>query len=109
MLRTEVVAKSNLSNVLAQSAIHANCRSLAELIDRVSEKWTLPVLGHLCELPSLRFNELQRAIPGLSHRMLTRTLRQLEREGLVRRTAYPTALLGSITHLPSSDSPSPSG
>lgn len=47
------------------------------------------VLGHLSDGP-LRFNALMRRVPGISHRMLTRTLRGLERDGLVRRTTYAT-------------------
>ena len=66
-----------------------DCRSLAQIIDRIGDKWTVMVVGHLSE-GTRRFNELMRLIPGVSHRMLTLTLRGLERDGLVRRTAYPT-------------------
>jgi DNA-binding HxlR family transcriptional regulator len=48
------------------------------------------VVGHLSESGVMRFNTLMRAIPGVSHRMLTLTLRALQRDGLVRRTAYAT-------------------
>ncbi len=48
------------------------------------------VVGHLSERGTMRFNALMRAIPGISHRMLTLTLRGLERDGLVRRTPYAT-------------------
>ena len=65
------------------------CRGLAQVIDRIGNKWTVMVVGHLSSGP-LRFNALMRAIPGVSHRMLTLTLRGLEADGLVRRTAYPT-------------------
>lgn len=68
----------------------AECRGLAQIIDRVGDKWAVMVVGHLSEQRTLRFNELMRAIPGVSHRMLTLTLRGLEREGLVSRTAYAT-------------------
>ena len=66
------------------------CLGLAQVIDRVGDKWTVMVVGHLSQHPLLRFNALMRAIPGVSHRMLTLTLRALEREGLVSRTPYAT-------------------
>ena len=65
------------------------CRGLAQIIDRIGDKWTVMVVGHLSG-GTMRFNQLMRAIPGISHRMLTLTLRALERDGLVARTAYPT-------------------
>ncbi len=67
-----------------------DCRGLAQIIDRVGDKWTVMVVGHLSEHGAMRFNALMRAIPGVSHRMLTLTLRGLERDGLVRRTPYAT-------------------
>ena len=72
-----------------QFSTRESCRGLAQIIDRIGDKWTVMVVGHLSE-QSLRFNALMRAIPGVSHRMLTLTLRGLERDGLVKRTAYPT-------------------
>ena len=66
------------------------CRGLAQIIDRVGNKWTVMVVGHLSEHGLMRFNALLRAIPGVSHRMLTLTLRGLARDGLVQRTAYAT-------------------
>ncbi|MFG1465121.1 helix-turn-helix domain-containing protein [Xanthobacter sp. DSM 24535] len=65
------------------------CRALAQIIDRIGDKWAVMVLGHLSEGTN-RFNELMRKIPGISHRMLTLTLRGLERDGLVQRTAFAT-------------------
>ena len=65
------------------------CRGLAQIIDRVGNKWTVMVVGHLSG-GSMRFNELMRHIPGVSHRMLTLTLRGLEHDGLVKRTPYAT-------------------
>ena len=66
------------------------CLGLAQVIDRIGDKWTVMVVGHLSQHAHLRFNALMRAIPGVSHRMLTLTLRGLEREGLVSRTVYAT-------------------
>lgn len=66
------------------------CRVVLEVLDRVGDKWTVMVVGALASGP-MRFNAVQRRIPGLSHRMLTITLRGLERDGLVERRAYPTS------------------
>lgn len=65
------------------------CKALGNILDRVGNKWTVMVVGMLSGGP-MRFNALQRAIAGVSHRMLTLTLRGLERDGLVRRTAFET-------------------
>lgn len=68
---------------------HAECRAVGQVLDRIGDKWTVMVVGALSHGP-LRFNALMRHIGGVSHRMLTLTLRSLERDGLVQRTAYPT-------------------
>ena len=60
-----------------------------DVLARVGDKWSLYVVGNLYGGP-VRFNELKRRIPGVSQRMLTLTLRGLERDGLVTRTVYPT-------------------
>ena len=59
-----------------------------QILDRIADKWSLLVIA-LLDQRTLRFNELRREIDGISQRMLTVTLRQLERDGLVRRTVYP--------------------
>ncbi|RLV01279.1 transcriptional regulator [Streptomyces griseocarneus] len=59
-----------------------------QILDRVADKWSLLVIA-LLERRSLRFTELRREIDGISQRMLTVTLRQLERDGLVHRTVHP--------------------
>jgi DNA-binding HxlR family transcriptional regulator len=58
------------------------------ILDRIGDKWSLLAIA-LLDQRTLRFSELQRRIDGISQRMLTVTLRQLERDGLVRRTVYP--------------------
>jgi len=63
------------------------CR-VREVLERVGEKWALTVISELGK-GTRRFSELRRDIPGISQRMLTSTLRGLERDGLVRRTVYP--------------------
>ncbi|MFI1396275.1 winged helix-turn-helix transcriptional regulator [Streptomyces sp. NPDC020681] len=59
-----------------------------QILDRVADKWSLLVIA-LLESRVLRFTELRREIDGISQRMLTVTLRQLERDGLVKRTVHP--------------------
>jgi DNA-binding HxlR family transcriptional regulator len=59
-----------------------------QILDRIADKWSLLAIA-LLEERTLRFTELQRRIDGISQRMLTVTLRQLERDGLVERTVYP--------------------
>ncbi len=59
------------------------------VLDRVADKWTVLVLG-LLEKGPVRFNRLRRAVEGLSQKMLAQTLRRLERDGLVTRTAFAT-------------------
>ncbi len=59
-----------------------------EVLDRVGDKWTLNVVYELRD-GQRRFTDLKRAIDGISQRMLTVTLRHLERDGLVARTVYP--------------------
>ncbi|MCP3368182.1 winged helix-turn-helix transcriptional regulator [Bradyrhizobium cajani] len=66
-----------------------DCRAVGQIIDLIGDKWTVMVVGALSNGP-LRFNAIMREIGGVSHRMLTLTLRALEREGLVTRTAYAT-------------------
>ena len=66
----------------------ATCAIVRETLERMGDKWTLLVVLGLSEGP-MRFNALQRAIVGISHRMLAVTLRKLERDGLVLRTAHP--------------------
>jgi DNA-binding HxlR family transcriptional regulator len=66
-----------------------DCRALGDVLSRIGDKWTVFVVGLLAAGP-VRFNELRRRIGGISQRMLTLTLRGLERDGLVTRTVYPT-------------------
>jgi DNA-binding HxlR family transcriptional regulator len=61
------------------------CRTISTLLSRIGDKWTVLVVQTLADGPR-RFNELRREIPSVSQRMLTLTLRNLERDGLVSRT-----------------------
>lgn len=56
-----------------------------ELLDQLLDKWSLQVLDQLCEYGALRFNALRRAIPAITQKSLTATLRRLERNGMVER------------------------
>src|ERR671931_2310965 len=66
-----------------------DCRAVSEVLARVGDKWTVLVVSTLGDGPK-RFNELRRALGSISQRMLTLTLRGLERDGLVTRTVFPT-------------------
>ena len=65
------------------------CRTISGLLQRIGDKWTVLVVQTLADGPR-RFNELRREIPSVSQRMLTLTLRNLERDGLVSRTVTPS-------------------
>ncbi|QSR85645.1 helix-turn-helix transcriptional regulator [Methylacidimicrobium sp. B4] len=66
-----------------------SCPAVREVLNRVGDKWSILVVVLLRDR-SKRFSELRRAIEGISQRMLTLTLRGLERDGLVKRTVEPT-------------------
>ena len=66
-----------------------DCRMVREILDLVGDKWSLYIIATLKDGP-VRFNQLRRQIDGISQRMLTITLRGLERDGLVKRTLFPT-------------------
>jgi DNA-binding HxlR family transcriptional regulator len=66
-----------------------DCQRINEVLSRVGDRWSVLVVISLSQYGTLRFNELKRNL-GISQRMLTRTLRGLERDGLVTRTYHPT-------------------
>ena len=66
-----------------------DCRAISGVLARVGDKWSILVVSRLGQR-TMRFNELRRDIGNISQRMLTLTLRGLERDGLVTRTVYPT-------------------
>ena len=74
---------------MAVSQICPHCQRINEVLTRVGDRWSVLVIISLSEYGTLRFNELKRNL-GISQRMLSRTLRELERDGLVNRTYYPT-------------------
>lgn len=77
-----------MSALLCPTPYAANCPTRL-VLDRVADKWTVLILGLLGDGP-VRFNRLRREIEGLSQKVLAQTLRKLERDGLIGRTAYPT-------------------
>jgi DNA-binding HxlR family transcriptional regulator len=66
-----------------------DCRRVSEVLSRVGDKWTMQVVVTLREEPR-RFNEIKRQVGGISQQMLTRTLKTLERDGMVKRTVRAT-------------------
>ncbi|MEA2865519.1 MAG: hypothetical protein QOE39_234 [Bradyrhizobium sp.] len=71
------------------SHLDSDCRGVASILARVGDKWSVFIIRLLGNGPR-RFNELKRMVGGISQRMLTLTLRGLERDGLVTRTVFPT-------------------
>lgn len=69
--------------------LHGNCRAVSDILARIGDKWSVLVVMVLAD-GTKRFSELRRTIGGISQRMLTLTLRGLERDGLVKRTVFPT-------------------
>ena len=80
------VTTQNISNT---ETVSNCCSAIRETLSRVGDKWSVLIVTILSDAP-LRFNELRRRIDGISQRMLTLTLRELERDGLVTRTVTPT-------------------
>ncbi len=66
-----------------------DCRAVSGVLQRIGDKWSVLIVSRLGGRP-MRFNELKREVGGISQRMLTLTLRGLERDGLVTRTVFPT-------------------
>jgi DNA-binding HxlR family transcriptional regulator len=66
-----------------------DCRAISSVLARIGDKWSVLIIVLLGDGPK-RFNEIKRAVGGISQRMLTLTLRGLERDGLVTRTQFPT-------------------
>jgi DNA-binding HxlR family transcriptional regulator len=69
--------------------VTGDCRAISAVLARVGDKWSVLIVSRLGNGP-MRFNELKRDVGGISQRMLTLTLRGLERDGLITRTVFPT-------------------
>src|SRR5271169_5229288 len=85
------IGRRQEGTLLIPRSLHVaeDCRAVSEVLARVGDKWTVLVVTTLGDGPR-RFNELRRALGSISQRMLTLTLRGLERDGLVTRTVFPT-------------------
>ena len=66
----------------------ADVRPAIEMLAHIGDKWSVIVIGALWQGP-LRYNQVQRAVAGISQRMLTLTLKNLEQDGLIKRTLFP--------------------
>ena len=86
---TDVTAHTAEAPKLPGRHTTAQCRAVNSILARIGDKWSVLVVMSLAD-DTFRFNELKRLIDGISQRMLTLTLRGLERDGLVERTFYPT-------------------
>lgn len=76
------------SFVPGDSLSATDCKGLADVLASVGDKWTIMVVGALSK-GTLRYNEIQRRVSGISQRMLTLTLKRLETDGIVTRTLFP--------------------
>lgn len=83
LTRLETVAAA-----FRRSGAVENC-PVRGILDKISDKWSMLIVLELSDGP-MRFNQIRRAIPDISQKMLTQTLRELTRDGLVSRTVYPT-------------------
>src|ERR1700740_792952 len=86
---TRKSAQEGTNSIPGTLHVPEDCRAVSEVLARVGDKWTVLVVGKLGHGPK-RFNEIRRALGSISQRMLTLTLRGLERDGLVTRTVFPT-------------------
>src|ERR1700676_1422735 len=75
---------------LMHHPLHEDCHKVSQILSRIGEKWSMLVVMLLRDGPR-RFNDIKRNTGGISQQMLTRTLRGLERDGLVTRTIFPTS------------------
>ncbi len=82
-------AQEGTNGIPGNLHVPEDCRAVSEVLSRVGDKWTVLVVSELGNGPK-RFNEIRRALGSISQRMLTLTLRGLERDGLVTRTVFPT-------------------
>ncbi len=82
------MARAQVESITSLEHTPANCHA-REVLARVGDKWSVYVIDVLGTLGTQRFNELRGRVEGISQRMLTVTLRGMERDGLVKRTVYP--------------------
>lgn len=73
----------------APAGMSSHCRKMSEVLTIVGDKWTVMIVMVIIDHPR-RFNDIKRTVGGISQQMLTRTLKALERDGMVSRTVHPT-------------------
>jgi DNA-binding HxlR family transcriptional regulator len=76
--------------IRSHTHVLTQCNYVTSILSRIGDKWTVIVVVLLGQEGPMRFNEMRRAISGISQRMLTLTLRGLERDGFLTRTVFPT-------------------
>jgi DNA-binding HxlR family transcriptional regulator len=89
MKTTQERTESSPGHIRVSDIQSHDCRAVSAILSRIGDKWSVLIIQRLGEGPR-RFNEIKRIIGGISQRMLTLTLRNLERDGLVSRTVTPT-------------------
>src|ERR1700761_4139803 len=90
LLKVQIASLHAYENCNTQDLTDPRVEALVtELIGRVADKWTMLILEVLTERGELRFTRLSELVPGISYKMLTQTLRLMEREGLIARTVHP--------------------
>jgi DNA-binding HxlR family transcriptional regulator len=82
-------ANTDVTATPEQQHLPSDCREVGSILARIGDKWSVLIIMLLGDQPR-RFNEIKRMVGGISQRMLTLTLRGLERDGLVTRTVFPT-------------------
>ena len=89
-IESELVASDGAAALNACQTVDADVAALAnDVIGRIADKWTMIILETLNEHKTVRFTQLGHLVEGISQKMLTQTLRQMERDGLVTRLVYP--------------------
>lgn len=88
-MATRTAAERRADERVAYDAYLKDCPT-SQLLDRISDKWVSLILSALREQGTMRYSDLGRKIPGVSQKMLTQTLRSLERDGLLTRTVTPS-------------------
>jgi DNA-binding HxlR family transcriptional regulator len=86
---TDQTAQEGTEMTPGHTHVTEDCRAVSEVLQCIGDKWSILVVSRLGKGP-MRFNELRHVIGGISQKMLTTTLRNLERDGFVTRTAYAT-------------------
>jgi len=78
------------TDVPVEKETYGFCRDVADALTLIGDRWTIMVIAAVSDAGTMRYNEIRRHLEGISQRMLTLTLRELEQDGLIRRTVYAT-------------------